>query len=426
MLLHPPAGSARRAWWAVAGWVTMLYVGVFYARAFQELVARTIGRNAFMVVAAGVVLVGLLWLVRALRRSCPSARVYAAAVLTAAVYLGGVWHLRQAPEEAMHLLEYGGLSLLVFRALAFSVRDPLIYLSAALFCGLVGTGDEVLQWAAPRRAFDFRDITINVLSGSGLQVLLALALRPAWIRRPVSARSWAVAGALLGAWSLLLLGCLNNSLDRQARYAARFPWLPASLRVLNDPMVEYGYLHRGPDGLSFYSRLRLDQLARSDAARGAEIGAQLAALQTSGRPDRLLGHLSPASDPFLYELDVHLFRRNRYAYDALRTPHNPAAVRAATTVAYREDQILERHFPRSLAAARQALRPHYRALLDTHADRTTPHTSAVSSQLITRFTAAQATAALGSLTIAAWAFALYHARRKPSDRAPVPTPVSRP
>ena len=425
MLLHPPAGHARRAWWAVAAWVALLYVGVFYARAFQELVARTVGRNAFMVVAAGVVLVGLVWLVRALRRNRPSARVYGAAVLAAALYLGGVWHLRQAPEEAMHLLEYGGLSLLVFRALAFTVRDPVIYLSAALFCGLVGTGDEVLQWAAPRRAFDFRDIAINILSGAGIQVVLALILRPAWIRRPVSARSWAVAGGLVGAWSLLLLGCLNNSLERQARYAARFPGLPPSMRILNDPMVEYGHLHRDPAFGAFYSRLPLAELQEADRTRAEAAGAAVQASRAPGGHDRFAAAVTPVTDPFLYELYIHLFRRNRYIHQAADTRNSPSFRREAATIAYRENQVLERHFPASLTAAGETLKPAYHDLLAELADRTTPHTSAVSSQLITRFTSGQATAVLGSLTIAAWAFALYHARRKPSDREPVPTPVSR-
>ena len=426
MLLHPPAGRARRAWWAVAGWVALLYVGVFYARAFQELVARTIGRYAFMVVAAGAVLVGLVGLVRWLRQHRPSIRIYSAAVLSAAVYLGGVWHLRQAPEEAMHLLEYGGLSLLVFRALAFTVRDPLIYLSAALLCGLVGTGDEVLQWAAPRRAFDFRDIAINILSGLGIQIVLGVVLRPAWIRRPVAARSWAVAGLLVGAWSLLLLGCLNNTLERQAHYAARFPGLPPSMRILNDPMVEYGHLHHDPAFGAFYSRLPLDELQQADRRRAEAAGAAIQASRAPGGHDRFAAAVTPVTDAFLYELYIHLFRRNRYVHQAADARNSPSFRREAATIAYRENQVLERHFPASLAAAGETLKPEYRALLEERADRTTPHTSAVSSQLITRFTAAQATVILGGLTVAAWAFALYHARRKPSDREPVPTPVPRP
>jgi hypothetical protein len=398
---------------------------VFYARAFQELVARTIGRNAFMVVAAGAVLVGLLGLVRWLRQHRPSVRVYSAALLSAAVYLGGVWHLRQAPEEAMHLLEYGGLSLLVFRALAFSVRDPLIYVNAALFCGLVGTGDEVLQWAAPRRAFDFRDIAINILSGLGIQIVLGLVLRPAWIRRPVAARSWAVAGALLGAWSLLLLGCLNITPIRQARLLERLDFLPASVRNLTDVMIEYGHLHQDPAFGAFYSRLRLADLHHADQTRGAAAGAAVQASRAPGGHERFAAAVTPVTDAFLYELYIHLFRRNRYVHQAADARNSPSFRREAATIAYRENQVLERHFPASLAAAGETLKPAYRALLEELADRTTPHTSAVSSQLITRFTAAQATAALGSLTIAAWAFALYHARRKPSDRAPLPTPVSR-
>ncbi len=426
MLLHPPTGSARRAWWAVAGWVAALYVGVFFARDVQEFVARTLGRDAFTAAAGLVVLAGLVALVRWLRRHRPSVRFYTAAALTAALYLGGIWHLRRAPEEAMHLIEYGGLSLLVFRALGFSLRDPLIHVAAALFCGLVGTGDEILQWLAPRRSFDFRDIAINVLSGLGLQLLLGLVLRPAWTRGPVSARSRAVVGGLAGLWALLFLFCLNNTLERQTRWLARLDFLPASIRTMNDTMVEYGHLHRDPAFGAFYSRLPLDELHRQDRERTAEAAARLRASREPGGHDRFAAVVTGVTDPFLYEIYIHLFRRNRYARDAADTNNSPAHLRFAATVAYRENQVLERHFAHTLAASGETLKPNYVAAVERLADRVTPHTSAVSEQLIVRFTAAQATAVLGGLAIAAWAWALYHGRRTRAPREPDPPPVSRP
>lgn len=426
MLLHPPAGSARRAWWAVAGWVLSLYIGVFYARAVQALVERTVGRDAFLALAGAIVLGGLLWLVRWLRRNRPSFRFYAAAGFAAALYLGGVWHLRRAPEEAMHLLEYGGLSLLAFRALAFSLRDPLVYVAAASLSGLVGTGDEIIQWLAPNRSFDFRDITINVLAGLGIQLLLALVLRPAWVRRPLQPRSWVVAGGLVGAWSLVLLGCFSNTLERQTRYLASFTGLPASMRAMTDAMVEYGYLHRDPAFGAFYSRLAREDLQRQDQARASGAAASLRASREPGGHERFAASVTGVSDPFLYELYIHLFRRDRYAREAVQLRRTPDRARYAATIAYRENQIIERVFPKTLAASGRVLRPDHRDIIEQLADRVTPHVSAVSSQLMTRFRQAHAVALFGSLTIAAWSLAPYNVRRSRRPHEPLTPSVPRP
>ena len=411
MLLQSPAGSERRAWWAVAAWAGALYTLVFFARDIQEFVARTIGRDSFTVVVVAVVLAGLAWLFRWLRRHRPSARFYAAALFSAAVYLAGVWHLRRAPEEAMHLLQYGGLSLMIFRALGFRMRDPAIYFAGACLCGLIGTGDEILQWLAPRRTFDFRDIGINVLSGLGVQLLLALVLRPQWVRRPLTHRSLAVSGWIAGAWSLLILACLQNTLARQTRYLARMTFLPESIRTMQDAMVEYGHLHRDPEIGAFYSRLTLDELRAQDVARGAAAGASLRTARTPQGREALMAKVTGVSDPFLYEAYIHLFRRNRYAHDAGDAHNSPAHMHYAATIAYRENQILERYFPKTLAAAGEALKPAYVEAVDRLADRVTPHTSAVSSQLLTQFSPGQAMALLGTLSVAAWGFALYHSRK---------------
>ena len=411
MLLQPPTGSERRAWWAVAAWTAALYTLVFFARDIQEFVARTIGRNAFTVAVVAAVLSGLAWLLRWLRRNRPSPRFFAGALFSAGVYLAGIWHLRRAPEEAMHLLQYGGLSLLVFRALGHRMRDPAIYFAGACLCGLIGTGDEILQWIAPRRAFDFRDIGINVLAGLGVQLLLAFVLRPPWVRPPVAHRSFAVAGWIAGGWALVVVACLQNTLARQTRYLARLTFLPASVRTMQDTMVEYGHLHRDPDIGAFYSRLTIEELRAQDGARAAAAGAAIRAARSPAGREAFCARVTGVSDPFLYEAFIHLFRRNRYAHDAGDAHNSAAHMHYAATIAYREDQILARYFPKTLAAAGEALKPAYREAVERLADRVTPHTSAVSSQLLTQFGPGQALAGLGLLCVAAWCFALYHARK---------------
>ncbi len=49
-----------------------------------------------------------------------------------------IWSLRANPEEAFHFVQYGVLSILLFRAFSHRLRDPSIYLAAALAGAALG------------------------------------------------------------------------------------------------------------------------------------------------------------------------------------------------------------------------------------------------------------------------------------------------
>jgi hypothetical protein len=77
-----------------------------------------------------------------------------------------IYQLRDIPEEAIHVAEYGVIGILVYRALSHRTRDFSIYIMAALIVGMIGVLDEYIQWIAPSRVFDLRDIRTNFVAGS--------------------------------------------------------------------------------------------------------------------------------------------------------------------------------------------------------------------------------------------------------------------
>jgi len=82
--------------------------------------------------------------------------------------------------ERFHFLEYGLVGLLFYRALSgtASVASLPTLVALALLCGaLVGTAEEWMQWLAPRRVGEARDVVLNlyaVMCG----IVFGLGVRP--------------------------------------------------------------------------------------------------------------------------------------------------------------------------------------------------------------------------------------------------------
>ncbi len=80
--------------------------------------------------------------------------------------------------EAVHFLQYGMLSLLLFRAFAHRINDHSIYAAVTISGGTIGMLDETIQWLTPERYFGFNDIWINFTAVALVQVALAAGIRP--------------------------------------------------------------------------------------------------------------------------------------------------------------------------------------------------------------------------------------------------------
>ena len=378
-------------WWLVAGWTAAIFAVIPLARKIQSGVDATVGREAFLYTVFACLGVGVVYALALLRRSSLriawSQRVWL--VLSAAAYAAGAWHLRANPEEAMHFVQYGVLSLLLFRAFRPSRPDAGIYAVSFFLGALIGALDEVVQWLVPGRFFDFRDMAINVFAVGLMQLALLLGVRPTGIQSPAKRSTLRMAWWFAAALAGLLMALLSAT---PARLQAVVSWV-------DEPLVEYGYRINDPKRGTLVSRWTAEGLREQDAERATGAGPVLAVRADDRYYQEFLREHSPLSDPFLHELRVHLFRRDRYWRLARAHRSEPERHRELITVAYREQRMLETYFGETLRAAGldwpADLRE--RARLASHDG---PYTSPVSSQLITRFRPGHAVLALLILLVA--------------------------
>ena len=400
--MNAPASPApsRGAWWAVVAWTLFIYATIPLARALQAWVYDHLGRNTFLVVVGLTLLAGLTAALHAVRHQAhpasPSARAWLWGV--ALVLAAGTWHLRRGPEEAMHFVQYGVLSVLLYRALRTRYADAGLYVIAFLLGALLGTLDEVIQWIIPRRFFDFRDILINVSAVGLVQVALARGVRPEGIHpspRPatlLTALRWAASLAFV----LSVMVLATPARVRTVTQAMGWP-------EVGEAMVEYGYRLYGPDGLIFFSRFSAEELRAHDQQRAAELGPLLAQYARDKDYEEFL-RLHPAVlDPFAHEMRVHLFRRDRHWKLGRHSRPSAGGGAEEMTVAYREQQILETYFGQTLAASGLDWPPDLRERARQRVQ-PGPYVSPVSAQLIVRFRAWQLVlgAALAWLAFAGW------------------------
>jgi hypothetical protein len=392
------SASARRwpAWLGFGLWSALIAVSVPLVRPFQTWVAARFGSTLFaygvLAAVAAALLLSTLLLHRLRRRLDVGSLLWLTGV--AALFVGWTLRLWGRPEETVHFVEYGVLGYLAWLALRQHLPDAGVHLGATLLVGLVGLGDEVLQWVVPTRYFDLRDVVINTGAGALVQLALWKAAPPpvASIQTPsarLSLRLSALAAALLAV-------CMGITPPRVERLCDRFPSL-GFLRTNPDVMAEYGHLIRDPAIGRFRSRFRADELQRLDRQRGAEAGATLDAYPDPRYGD-FLAQFTPVSNPFLHEARVHLWSRDRNL-EVATAATDPEVAREAATAAFRENQILEGYFGRTLASSRSAWSEAQSAGAAALVDPGLRFESKVGAQLITLLSERQLRAALLALLL---------------------------
>jgi hypothetical protein len=290
-----------------------------------------------------------------LRRSARRLRPLDAVILVAVTAIAGwwTWRLRAIPEEAIHLIQYGVLLVLIYRALRPAEPDLAILASALLLTTVMGTVDEIIQWIIPLRYWDFRDIGLN----AGAAVLAAIAVwrldAGPWRRPPPESirQCLRIAIAMILLWTL----CLANTPDRSAWVARRVPVLSFLENAQND-MAEYGFMHRVPGIGAFKSRMELSTLVEQDRQRGRDVAAVISRYPTQSY-GRFIAEHQGFRDPLLYEARIHIFSRDFHLRQTRRDTTPEHSQRQHLTIAYREHLIVERFFPTTLAASAFVLPP---------------------------------------------------------------------
>lgn len=409
MLDALPREPEWRSWLHVALWSLVIFVTIPFARALRETVAERIGVELFLYSTVVVALIGGAWALASLRKRQVPTGAYLWLFGVVVAFIAYAYHLRRIPEEAIHVAEYGVLGLLVYRALSHRIHDYTIYPVAAIMVGMIGMLDEYIQWAVPSRVFDLRDIRTNFIAGALSQVAIAGGLRPSIVASSPSSRSLSRLCKSIALAVFVLALSYANTPRHVEWYATRVPFLSFLLES-GSVMADYGYLFRDPDIGAFKSRFSREQLEREDARRGTEVAQILDHYIGGVGYQEFLQIYTVPSDPYAHEAGVHLFRRNRYLEKAQLEEVNRDV---HSTVALRENQILEKYYPTIMSHSRHAWPPEILSYLDGYALKEEEYTSYVSRGLVTRLSEKQVFLAFALAIAALLLLGAYLGRDRP-------------
>ncbi len=398
MLDTRPQEKEWLSWFWAALWAIVILVTIPLARVISDRVAGSFGAHVFFWLTASTIVTAMLLGLKVLAgRNLPGSAYLGLTVFGGAL-LWTAWTLRGNSVEAFHLIQYGVLSILFYRALLHRVSDYSIYVLSAILAGIVGTLDEWIQWLIPDRFWGMRDVLLNFTAAALAQCALAAGLRPAIVRGYPSGhnvRRLCYAGAaLLG----MLCASYANTPDRIAWYASRIPWA-GFLLDSQSMMVEYGYRYEDPEIGLFRSRFDRQSLRRLDQQRGADVAVILGDFLEDDDWRRFRRIYTVPRDAYVHEIGTHLFRRNRHLSLARDETRSDWQRRDSYLIAQRENRILEKYFPLSLGQSVHHWGPSTRSEVDSGADERDHYESWVSVSLITEVTRRQVLAAF-SVTIA--------------------------
>ena len=385
MLDNLPAESERRSWLYVCLWSLLIFLTVPVARAIQAYVSEHWGRDLFLYTVVIIIVLLLIVSLRLIiRRRTATALNYIWLIGIATVFIAYTFQLRGNPEEALHFVQYGILSILIYRALTHRITNYGIYFLAFMLATTVGIIDEALQWLTPERVWGLKDIRLDALAAALALLGVAMGLRPTLISGQMNART----GQLICRSALVVVVLLGASLlntpQRISWYVERLPglkFIPENSGV----MAEYGYRYDDEETGIFRSRLSPDELAKTDRRRAVEAAARLDELPTQKDYREFLNRYTPFNDPFLHEARVHLNRRDYYLTSAGRyRQRDVAEFQRRMTIAHYENRIMEKYFPETLLQSGFRLPEETVKQMEEHASTDSGYVSAVSRALITR------------------------------------------
>ena len=372
-------------------WVILCSLGIFVivpvAGPLSKFVDHWIGREIAGYIALCVVAVALAVLCYTFIFKLKIKRIsqYLWLLATAAAYIYLALQLLSSPAEVFHLFAYAFLSYLIFRALSHEIKDSTIYFTAVLFVMFIGIIDECIQWMTPGRIFDFADIGINVLSGALFQLAIWKGIQPANIHKPIQKFSINLLAGMITVNLLFLLFCFSNTPKVVARYTSMIK--PLSWLNSVEPMNEFGYRYNDPEIGIFFSRFSLADLKNIDLTKSESNGIILSNdISADANYSQFLKVYNPSSNPFLHELRVRLFRRDRHVKICLKSDR-PIRKMTASYIAVKENSIAEKYFGNTLRQSEFLWSQELSQKLKEMAaawDR--PYRSPVSFKVITAFT----------------------------------------
>jgi len=372
-------GKKFLAWF----WVGLCSLAIFFvvpfARAIQKFTSAHFGASFFitllLAVVAGAFLAVLYVLFFRLKIRRISQYIWLALFAGLYFYIGlaGITN----PSEGAHYLEYGLLGYLLFRAWRFSIPDAAVYFAAFFSGALVGILDEIIQWITPGRYWDLPDVGMNALAVGLVLLALGTGLRPKLASAGLAPRSVRTV-SILFAVDLVVLGlCLSNTPARTAALARGLPFLTPLER--QEPMRETILRHEDPEIGTFYSRLTIAWLQKTDREQASPYGQILTDWKDRGYDEFLASHTT-LDFPFLHEMRVHLFRRDR-RLELGRKETGATARKKDFFIAYKENRILEKYFGETLRLSPYLWDDKRTAEVESLIDKNAPYDSPVSKNV---------------------------------------------
>ena len=381
MRTHHDQSAEIRAWISTTSWVLLIFATVPVIRKVQEWIAANAGSQIFgyatLAALAGGAVLGIYILYRR-----PSPLQWRQILWLAAVTAVAMWWARglwSRPEEAVHLVEYGVLGLLLAHALGFRIRSWVVYPAAALVGAFFGCLDEFVQWLTPRRYFDFRDIWINAGACTLAVIALAKGLPPLVPLCTATVRDLRLLTRLAAALVVLLTLFLTATPVRIGEIDSYLPW---SVFDHEDVIAEYGHRHDVPGIGTFFSRFTLPELTDLDRKISPEMAAILASHRN--KYGQFLRTHHPGRAPFAYEARVHFFSRRRNINLANENSGDPGLYRQHMSIAQGEDRIIGEFFPTTERLSGYELPKKLRTTMEAAALADFEFKSKVAAHLITR------------------------------------------
>jgi len=370
----------RLAWLWVGLCTLSIFLIIPIARVIQKFVSDHFGLKFFIYFVIGVagtvffILIGRAFF----RLKIRIVSQYIWLILCAGTYIYMTLDRWSSPVEAAHFLEYGLLGYLLFKAFRFSIPDKSIYFISFFAGSIVGIADEILQWMIPNRYWDIRDVGFNAFAVGLFQVTLWKGIRPKFSSSKISLRSFRIASALFTA-NLILLGlCLSNTPERVKAYSQRFPALAFLTR--QEPMGEFKHKLADPEIGTFYSRLTKTQLRETDLL-SSDAYAQVLREWKDRDYAEFLKNVHPPDYTFLYEMRIHIFRRDRKTAEAAAAAE-AAKKSEARWISFKENLILEKYFGQTLQKSGYTWDASKTREMEALVDKSLPYASPVSRDIL--------------------------------------------
>lgn len=362
-------------------WVGLCTFAIFFtvpfARTIQKFVYNKWGSELFgytVLISTGVVFFLALYILF-FRLKIRSILNYIWLLAIGCTYVYFTLKLWGTPEESIHFLEYGVLGFFIFNALKLKTKDRTIYITAFLIGCLIGIFDEIFQWIVKERFWDFRDVGLNALSSGLFQAAIWLGIKPKMISQKIRPRSLRTVSIYLAANILLLGLCFSNTPKRVQNYTKALPFL--SFLQQEEVMNQFNMKHKDPEIGTFYSRLTIDELLSIDKRNAKDYGQVLHEWKDKDYAEYL--HAHPGIwVPMLYEIRVHIFRRDKRYQRALQA-EDEKQKKQNFFIAFKENQILEKYFGHTMKESPYAWSKDTTARIETQINKNEPYKSPVSA-----------------------------------------------